>query len=285
MRWRATTTLSIAAALLLPGGCAAPMATQPPATVPLDHLPALKGDYFPLRSAAADHLYHIYVRLPQGYDAAPARRYPVVYLLDGDSLFPMLAPAHLFLTIDDKIPEAIVVGIAYGSFDKPVNRRHVDFMPPAAGVPAAESGAVAFQRFLKSELLPTVEARYRADPARRVLFGQSRGGAMILFSAFTDPDPFWAHVASNPSWVPAREMFFGPAPNPNRRDLHLIVASGTHEIAERRAIALEWFAAHQQRRDAAWQVHRVDIPGGTHSAYSVDAYRAAMRLLFGTPAK
>ena len=57
--------------------------------------------------------------------------------------FPLCDSHHIFLTIDDKIPEAIVVGIAYGSFDKPVNRRHVDFMPPAAGVPAAESGAVA----------------------------------------------------------------------------------------------------------------------------------------------
>ena len=276
----ATMWRSVAAAfLLIASGCAA----QPRAAVPLDHLPALKGDYFPLQSTEARHLYHIYVRLPQDYGADPARRYPIVYLLDGDSLFPMLAPAHLFLTIDDNIPEAIVVGIAYGSFDKPTNRRHVDFMPPAAGVKPEDSGTVAFQRFLKHELLPTVERKYRADPTRRVLFGQSRGGAMTLYSAFTEPDLFWAHVASNPSWVPAREMFFGPSPRATRRDLHLIVASGTGEIADRRAIALEWFGAWQQRRDAAWQVHRLDIPGGTHSANSVDAYRGAMRVLFGRP--
>ena len=90
------------------------MRSQAPATVPLDYLPALKGDYFPLRSAEAGHPYHIYVRLPEGYDADPSRHYPVVYLLDGDSLFPIVAASHLFLTIDDKIPEAVIVGIAYG---------------------------------------------------------------------------------------------------------------------------------------------------------------------------
>lgn len=258
-------------------GCVAPAPPAAAMIAPLDHLPALKGDYFPLRADANGHLYHIYVRLPQSYATEPQRRYPIVYLLDGDSLFPMLAAHHLFLTIDDKIPEAIVVGIAYGSFDKPTNRRHIDFMPPGT---AQESGIAAFHRFLKAELLPSVEQRYRADPERRVLFGQSRGGAMILHSAFTEPDLFWAHVASNPSWVPGRDMFFGPPSRARPGDRHLIVASGTAEIPDRRSIALEWFAAWQDRRDAPWRVHRIDIPGGTHSANSADAYRGAMRLLF-----
>lgn len=272
--------LLAAAFLLIATGCAATNASPSRATAPLDHLPALDGDYFALRSTEARHLYHIYVRLPEGYQAEPKRRYPVVYVLDGDSLFPILAATHLFLTIDDKIPEAIVVGIAYGSFDKPTNRRHIDFMPPASGVPPEESGTVAFQRFLKNELLPAVEGRYRADPGRRVLFGQSRAGAMILYSAFTEPDLFWAHVASNPSWQPGREIFFGPPPSAGRKDLRLVVASGTDEIPDRRRLALEWFGMWRQRPDAPWAVKRIDIAGGTHSANSADAYRGAMRWLF-----
>ena len=35
-----------------------------------------------------------------------------------------------------------------------------------------------------------IERRYRADPDRRVLFGQSRGGYMVLWSAFTVPGSF-----------------------------------------------------------------------------------------------
>ena len=265
-------------AALAVASCAAP-ARERNAIVPLDYLPALAGDYFPLQSAEAGHLYHIYVRLPEGY-ATSRERYPVVYLLDGDSLFPIVAATHLFMTIDDKTPEAIVVGIAYGSFAKPTNRRHIDFMPPGS---AEESGIVAFHRFLKNELLPATEQRYRVDPARRVLFGQSRAGALILYSALTEPDLFWAHVASNPSWKPGREIFFGPAPRPRRDDLRLVVAIGTEEYPDRRQSAQEWFGAWQKRRDAPWLIKRVDIPGGTHSANSGDAYRTAMRWLFDVP--
>ena len=267
------------AALAVTAACASTVA--PRAVTPLDHLPALAGGYFPLHSRAVGHPYHIYVRLPDGYSAEPGRRYPIVYVLDGDSLFPIIAPTHLFLTIDDKLPEAIVVGIAYGSFAKPINRRHIDFMPPAAGVAPGDSGTAQFERFLETELIPAVERRYRADPARRILFGQSRAGAMVLYSAFTKPDLFWAHVASNPSWQPGRELIYGPPPRTARKDLQLVIASGTSEIPERRVEALKWSAHWEKQPNAPWVVKRLDVPGGTHSAYGGDAYRAAIRWLFG----
>ena len=248
-------------------------------SVPLDFLPALKGGYFPIQSQAAEHTYHIYVRVPEDYDAQPERRYPIVYLLDGDSLFPVIGGNHIFLTIDDKMPEAIVVGIAYGSFAKPINRRHIDFVPPAQGVQPDETRAVAFHRFLEQELLPLVESRYRADPAKRILFGQSRAGAMILYSALTRPDVFWARIASNPSWVPGREIFYGnPAPS-SRRDLQLFIAMGEQEYPDRRASAAEWFR-HWDARQGPWKLTRLDVSGGTHSADAANAYRAAMRRLF-----
>lgn len=268
---------AIAAALVaaaFPGAAAAQ-----PGPVPLDHLPALKGDYFPLQSREADHLYHIYVRLPEGYAEEPERRYPIVYLLDGDSLFPILAANHLFLTYDDKLPEAIVVGISYGSFAKPINRRHIDFMPPAPGVKPEETRTEAFHRFLERELLPAVESRYRAMPERRILFGQSRAGAMILYSAFTRPDIFWARIASNPSWEPGREIFYGQPAASERDDLQLLIAIGTEEYADRRAAASEWFG-NWNARAKPWAITRIDIPGGTHAADAGNAYRAALRKLF-----
>ena len=253
-----------------------------PPVAPLSHLPALAGDYFPLRSAANGHLYHIYVRLPEGYAERPTQRYPVVYLLDGDSTFPLLAPQHLFMTYDDKIPEAIVVGIAYGSFAKPTNRRHIDFMPPAEGVAPGEGGAATFHDFLERELLPRVETRFRADGSRRILVGQSRGGAMVLYSAFARPDVFWGRIASNASFLPGREIFHGrPAPA-TRTDLHLVVVSGTREDPQRRKLALEWFAAWEGRR-APWTVKRIDIESGTHAADMPNAYRRAMNWLFKSP--
>ena len=274
MRYRLALLLTLAAAA---GACAPPLATAK--VTPLDYLPSLAGDYFPIRSTEADHDYHIYVRLPQGYAKEPERRYPIVYLLDGDSLFPVLAGNHIFLTIDDKLPEAIVVGIAYGSFEKPVNRRHIDFMPPGPGLKPEDARIADFHDFLERELLPKVEARYRADPLKRILFGQSRGGALILYSAFRRPDLFWARIASNPSWTPGEDVFYGTPAAALRKDLHLFVAIGTDEYPDRRASADKWFG-HWTGRATPWTVERLTLPGGTHSADSPNAYRAALRRLF-----
>ena len=250
------------------------------ALVPLNHLPALAGDYFKLASEELNRPLHIYVRLPEGY-ADDDGVYPIVYLLDGDSLFPILAANHLFLSYDDKLPEAVVVGIAYGSFDPKINRRGYDFSPPGSNTNPDRGGAEAFQRFLKQELLPKVEQRYRVDPTRRVLFGQSRGGSFVLYSAFTEPDLFWGRIASNPSLEPGRELFYGLPADAERDDLRLVLTSGTQDRLELRAQAEEWSQHWLSAEAAPWAVKRIDIESGTHAADSPASYRAAMRWLFG----
>lgn len=258
--------LLCAAGLLLVTGCAAP---HPERVEPLNYLPSLAGEYFPLRSVAVGSTYHIYIRYPEGYASKPAGRYPVVYLLDGDSTFPMVAPEHLFLTYDDKIPEAIIVGIAYGSFAPPLNHRELDF--------GARAGD--FQRFLSTELIPAVEHRTRADPNRRILVGQSFGANFVLYSAFTQPDLFWARIASNPSARMHQELEVS-APSPARRtDLRLVVVSGTANYPEGRQAILRWIGQWRQR-PTPWALDLIDIPNGTHAADYITAYRASLRRLF-----
>ncbi len=261
--------VGIGAVGLLLGLAGCTSVPQERASVPLDHLPALAGDYFPISSESTGGTYHIYVRLPEGYNADPARLYPVVYLLDGDSLFPYLAPHHLFLTYDDDLPEAILVGIAYGSFAEPVNRRGVDFGP----------GAPAFQAFLKRELIPRIEQRHRADPTRRILVGQSRGGGFVLFSAYSAPDLFWGRIASNPSFPDHHSLLHGPPPAAGGAESRLAVASGTRDRAPIREGTLRWFEAHS-RRPGPWQFERIEQEGGTHAADMPNTYRRAMRWLF-----
>lgn len=262
--------LIIGAALLLSSAVAQ---AQPNAIVPLNHLPALAGDYFPISSSATGRTYHIYVSLPESYAREPERRYPIVYLLDGDSAFPLLAPQHLFMTYDDKAPEAIIIGIAYGSFDPAVNKRHIDF----------DDGAAAFQRFLKQELIPVVERRVRAAPNRRVLVGQSRGGGFVLYSAFTDPGLFWGRIASNPAMQSYKAMLMGQPPQVDAAAAtalgKLAVVSGTNDRPALRSDALAWFAAHHGK-PAAWTLKRIDLEGGTHAADMPNAYRKAMNWLF-----
>jgi predicted alpha/beta superfamily hydrolase len=263
----------LALAILLSGE---PAVAQPAPDV--TQVPVLRGGYFQIASRQTGRSYHIHVRLPEGYDTNRAARYPVVYVLDGDSLFPIIAATHLFLTIDDKLPEAVIVGIAYGGFDPAVNKRGIDFMPPG---PNIAGGAPMFHRFLKSELFPAIEGRYRVDPARRILYGQSRGGSFAIYAALTEPDLFWGSIASNPALAPTREFFHGAAAAAKRTDLTLIVANGTDDMPALRAETQFWLAERKKRADDPWALKDITIQNGTHSANNVDAYRAAMRVLFG----
>ena len=241
---RISTVLLVLLALILIAACDSQPSEEAEnlKATPLDYLPALKGDYFRLDSEAVGRPYHIYVRYPEGYEASPEKKYPVISLLDGDSLFPVLAANHLFLHYDDKIPEAIVVGIAYGGFDPEVNMRDVDF---STNWPERDrsGGAENFHAFLKQELLPEVENRYRADAERRVLFGQSRGGFMVLYSAFNDPDLFWGRITSNPSIQPDEKQFYIEPKTAERDDLTLIVSSATAD-RYRKTVNVRWRGKH-----------------------------------------
>ena len=254
--------LTIALAALSLGALVSPGAAQ---TVPLDHLPVLQGDYFPIDSRETGHRYHIYIKTPESYGEQPAQRYPIVYLLDGDSLFPMLAASQTFTEIDDGIAEAIVVGIAYGSFKPPQNRRRHDFT----------AGADAFARFLTNELIPAAEQRVRADPDRRIIFGQSRGGGFVLHSAFTDPDLFWGRVASNPTvdLLPALQQ---PPRAAARSDLRLLVASGTRDFTQLVEPRKQWLGRWRGQEQLPWTLRAESIEGATHAADAARIYRLAM---------
>lgn len=253
---------------------------NPRPAIPLDHLPAISGDYFEFESSVVGRSFHIYVSLPEGYDSTESTEYPVVYLLDGDSLFPILAANHLFLNYDEDLPKAIVVGIAYGSFDPATNKRGYDFSAPAPDATSEQGGAPEFLSFLKSELLPEVERQFRVNSSRSVLFGQSRGGYMVLYSAFAEPDLFWGRIASNSSFDPGRELFFSePAPS-SRTDLGLVVTSGSRDLPQLREAAIEWFERWDDSDHAPWAVKTATIEGGTHGANSADSYRLGMIWLF-----
>jgi uncharacterized protein len=272
-------------AAILVMGIFAPAHAQTLVPAPGLVLPILAGERFTLDSAVIPgRQYHIHVRLPDGYGRNPDARYPVVYLLDGDSTLAMLAPLHLFMTYEDRVPEVIMVGIGYGSFGEG-NHRGIDYRAPLDGVaPPAGGGAPMFARMLREELVPQIEARFRADPQHRILIGQSMGGQFLLWSAWNEPDAWWARIVSNASLRDAAPQFLQPPRALPPGDRHLIVASGTND---RPALRAEYLAFRQQwsrGQMLPWRLTMVDIPEGTHAADLGRAYRYAMRLLFPAPA-
>jgi len=132
------------------------------------------------------------VSLPASYAWAVDRRYPVLYLLDGQTHFRHTAGSVDFLGRNGEIPEMIVVAI-----DSTVRVR--DFTQtdwPSAWI--GGGGAGNFKRFLSDELIPQVERTYRTD-GFRVLSGHSAGGQFALYCLTSEPALFRAYIALSPS--------------------------------------------------------------------------------------
>ena len=202
-------------------------------------------------STNAEHRYDILVGLPRNYDEAG--RYPVVYLLDGGALFPMLRNYQRYLRLADETPDVIMVGISYGTDDwqKGNNRSH-DFTAPSEER-EYYGGAADFLAFLDTELLPAIEERYAVDAGRRIVFGQSLGGQFVLFAAQTRPGVFWGHIASNPALHRNLGFFLESSPRVPTSSPRVFVASGSEDDPVYREPALEWIRTWTKRDGLPWE--------------------------------
>jgi predicted alpha/beta superfamily hydrolase len=143
----------------------------------------------------------VLVRYPKNYEVSN-KKYPVLFLLDAEFFFYQAIAAVEFLSecgyISIKpIPEMIVVGIVnvdrnrdYTPTFAPKQREVLEF--PTSGK------AEKFLEFLKMELIPLVEEKYRTHPFR-ILAGWSLGGLLTIHSFLYHPDLFSSYLSISPS--------------------------------------------------------------------------------------
>jgi predicted alpha/beta superfamily hydrolase len=203
----------------------------------------------------------VLISLPRTH-AQSAQRYPVLILLDGDTHFQHATAAAEFLSEEDRVPEIIVVGL-------PNNARLRDLSPPT-DIPedvADGTGGDDFVRFLVDELVPWLEARYRAAPLR-ILFGHSRGGLINLHALLTRPAAFRAHIAASPyfGWSKARMVTRAAAeiaavPGPNF--LYMTSGDGEPEIV-RSIDEMTRVLKSKAPRSLAWR--HEPLPGESHGS-------------------
>lgn len=151
--------------------------------------------------------YRLFVSQPQ--QPPPPGGYPVLYVLDGNALFPLLAlQANALENRPDPAlrTSVLVVGVGYpGDALYDVKKRARDYTPPPVKAGAAEEpdprygGAEAFLAFLQSELKPLIEARYQVDRQQQTLFGHSHGGLFALYTLINQPGAFQNYLAASPS--------------------------------------------------------------------------------------
>lgn len=151
------------------------------------------------RSAVLGEERDVVVSLPESYAREPERRYPVIYVLDGDSQRAHTVESAALLARVGAMPEAIVVSAP------PVDGsgRQRDYTPPGmrqdSDVAEGPDGrADRFLAFLKDELIPRVEREYRVSRPR-LLAGNSRGGLFVVYSLLAEPSLFDARFALSPA--------------------------------------------------------------------------------------
>ncbi len=152
-----------------------------------------------LTSSATGKTYQISVGLPLSYMDSN-RSYPVLYMLDSNTLFGAAANLAMLLGWGGELPEIIIVGIGYEihSFDDWAILRSRDLTPSSVEDIPGSGGASQFLKFLDTELIPFIDSNYRTNPADRAITGHSFGGLFVLYTLLHRPDLFQRYCAGSP---------------------------------------------------------------------------------------
>jgi predicted alpha/beta superfamily hydrolase len=159
------------------------------------------------RSEALGGTRRVWVYLPPRYELDGDRRYPVLYLHDGQNVFDG-ATAYVAgsewavdetaqkLIDENEIEPLIVVATDNGG-----QRRLVDFTPTHDRGAPGGGGADAYGRMLLDELKPWVDRTYRTRPGAEStgIGGSSLGGLLSLYLGLSHPEAFGRVAALSPS--------------------------------------------------------------------------------------
>lgn len=127
---------------------------------------------------------NLVVWLPRGYWNEPARRYPVLYLQDGQNVFDARTSAygvewdfdgHATSLIRRREMEPVIM---VGIYNTPA--RMAEYTPPWSDSPTF-GRLEAYGDFLLDEVRPFIDARYRALGERTGIAGSSLGGLSALY--------------------------------------------------------------------------------------------------------
>jgi predicted alpha/beta superfamily hydrolase len=179
----------------------------------------------------------VVVLLPPGYDPNAARRYPVLYLHDGQNVFdPTTAFGGNEWHVDDTtrslitshaIEPLIVVGV-YNAGEKRID----EYTPTRIKRKKGGGQADLYGRLLVEELKPLIDREYKTLPsaASTGLGGSSLGGLVTLYLGLKYPTVFGRLAILSPSvWWDDRVIIRRVAELPSKPPLRIWLDAGTGE--------------------------------------------------------
>lgn len=157
--------------------------------------------------------YKIYLSFPSSYQTNTAQKYPAIFLLDADYSFALARQITDHLSDRKKLPETLLIGVAY---DGPPNykiHRTRDYTPTfvadggyGAVFQQYSGGGANFLNFLKNELIPYIKNNFRISST--ALVGHSFGGLFTSLVFLNDSEAFDNYIAVSPSlWYDKHYIF------------------------------------------------------------------------------
>ncbi|RZJ91823.1 MAG: alpha/beta hydrolase [Brevundimonas sp.] len=189
---------------LLAGLSALPFAGSARAEVPTE------GRVIEMTAVRSAHVQprNVTVWLPPGYDSQPDRRWPVLYMHDGQNLFDASKAYAGEWGVDEHVSRLASTGqidtpIVVGIWNTPLRLREYIPADLLAALPADMRGEVQaiyggpplsdqYLRFLVEELKPSIDRDYRtrSDCGCTAIMGSSMGGLISLYAMMKYPAVF-----------------------------------------------------------------------------------------------
>lgn len=229
--------------------------------------------------------YNLFINLPRGYQDT-TKRFPVVYLLDAQWDFTLLYSLYGEQYYDGFIPELIIVGITWGGVNpNPDSLRVRDFSPTHVNDRVQSGGAPKFLSFLKDELIPFIDSRYRTVPGDRTLMGSSFGGLFTLYALFNGTETFNHYILTSPYITYDNDVIYSSekmyAEKNTSLPVKLFMAQGELEEGVTQFQKLVNHLKSRKYKDFSMQTRIVEHMG--HSGGKAEGYTRGLQFVFARP--
>ena len=219
----------------------------------------------------------VYLYLPAGYDAEPDRRYPVLYMFDGQNVFwdqdATYGKSWGMERFLDTYEVPLVVAALQCNTGRN-NERLDEYSPYRFDDPQfghfAGHGDDTMRWFIQ-EFKPFVDANVRTLPDRAHTFiaGSSMGGLMSLYALFQYTHIFGRAAALSPSiWVSPEKLKSLVARSKVRQDTVLYMDYGSREMGNHAGMRRDFGAFGAKVMGRGVHLTMRIVPGGTHSEAS-----------------
>ena len=137
----------------------------------------------------------VLIHVPKG----EGKKFPVLYVLDGDDHFEALVGMMKRLNLTDNCPEMIIVGISNANRNRSRDLTSTVADDPRFGL-TNTGGGDKFMAFIEKELIPKIELNYTTAPYR-IFMGHSAGGLLVMNTLLKQGNLFNAYVAIDPGML------------------------------------------------------------------------------------